>query len=85
MEGEKGERSTGAREDADLVVFPLQVLAKRRVDLLRIQHRKKMEAEKLRLEEEERLKKEKHLKSAEARKEADRRYQVLYDSTSQHE
>lgn len=52
----------------------LQVIAKRRVKLLRIQHQKQKEADRLRREEEERLKKEQHLKASEARKEAERRY-----------
>ncbi len=63
---------------AESFLCPAQVIAQRRVRLLRIQRQKQQEAERLRREEEERLKKEKNLKSAEARREADRRYQVCH-------
>ena len=50
------------------------ILAKKRVQLMRIERQKRLEAERLRKEEEERLKKK--MKQAEARKEAERLHQV---------
>ena len=51
-----------------------RLIAKRKVNLMRIEHRKKVEAERLRREEEERLKQQ--MKAEEARKEAERLHQV---------
>ena len=51
-----------------------RLMAKRRVNLLRIEYQKRMEAERLRKEEEARLKQK--MKAAEARKEAERLHQV---------
>ena len=50
------------------------ILARNRVQLMRIERRKRLEAERLRKEEEERLKKK--MKQEEARKEAERLHQV---------
>lgn len=51
-----------------------KVLAQKRVMLMQIEKRKRLEAERLRREEEERLKKQ--MKKEEARKEAERLHQV---------
>ena len=50
------------------------IIAKRQVQLMRIEKRKRLEAEKLRREEEARLKKE--MKASAARKEAERLHQA---------
>ena len=50
------------------------VVAKKRVELMRIERKKRLEAEQLRKEEEERLKKK--MREQEARKEAERLHQV---------
>ena len=53
-----------------------RIIAKRRVHHLRIEKRKREEAERLRREEEERLMREKQMEEEEARQEAERLHQV---------
>lgn len=51
-----------------------KIIAKRRVELMRIERQKRLEAERLRREEEERLRQK--MKEEEARKEAERLHKV---------
>ena len=53
-----------------------RIIAKRRVQQLRIEKKKRVEAERIRREEEERLMREKQMEEEEARIEAERLHQV---------